>query len=73
MPKPLNVKRLKELLANAPDDAPVLVPAPDHSYRLVTAEVGTACWKDGSWTEDCGPECELYDDIGEPIPAVIIH
>ena len=38
----MNVKQLRALIADMPDDAPVLVPAPDHSYRECAAEDGTA-------------------------------
>lgn len=76
MPKPsrggMTVGALKVKLANIPDSVPILTPAPDHSYRPADIYIATACFKDGYWSEDCGPECEMYDDIGQPIQALIV-
>jgi len=40
----MNVKQLKELLAQLPDDAPVLVSGADHEYSIADAEI-TDCGK----------------------------
>jgi hypothetical protein len=34
----MNVRQLKEQLAGVPDDAIVVVPAPDHSYRPASVD-----------------------------------
>jgi hypothetical protein len=38
----MNIKKLKELIANMPDEALVLVPDSDHSYRVPNVNAGTA-------------------------------
>jgi hypothetical protein len=38
----MNVKMLRELLSHLPDDAPIVVPDGDHSYRIASASVTSA-------------------------------
>jgi hypothetical protein len=70
----MNVKQLRELLATAPDDAPVLTSGPDHSYSLVTAHLTTAAVsRERSRTyyaEWCGKENASPGET--PIKAVVL-
>lgn len=60
--KAIHAKQLREWLAKVPDDAILLVPAPDHSYRPASISKGKALFtKDGYISEDHG---EDYDEPG---------
>lgn len=72
MSKPLNVGHLRRLIADLPDDAPVLVPAPDHSYRQPFAEVGPARLGNDGWSEDDG-DTEPNNDLGKRYEVLIIQ
>lgn len=69
----MTVRELRKLLETAPDDAPVLAPGPDHSYRAVEVHLGTALLEAREqWTEDHGEETTPEAEYGKRIPAVII-
>lgn len=49
----INVKELRALIADLPDNTPVLVTASDHSYRRTSACVTTAIYdRNAGWMED---------------------
>lgn len=70
------VKQLKELIANLPDDAQVLVPGEDHSYRATRVEATTALREGsgryGGWTEDHGEELTPEADYGKRMQVVVV-
>ena len=73
MMKALKVKALRALLADAPDDAVVMVPAHDHAYRLADVEVTTALQENRySWTEDHGEEMTPEAEYGRRIPIILV-
>ena len=70
------VKQLKELIANLPDDAQVLVPGEDHSYRAASVEATTALregrGRHSGWTEDHGEELTPEADYGKRMQVVVV-
>jgi hypothetical protein len=72
----MNVAQLKKLLAEAPDNALIVIPGSDHSYRLATPEVTTAL-HDGetgqhmTMTEDFGEEITPESQCGHRINVVL--
>ena len=51
----MTIKALKELIANLPDNMPVVAPGSDHSYRTVyMATATTAIYSFGLLSEDHG-------------------
>lgn len=69
----MNIKQLKDLIADAPDSMPVLMPATDHAYRPATAERTTALKeRGGSWTEDHGEELTPQKTYGKRSDVLII-
>lgn len=52
------------------DDAPVLVPADDHSYRLASAQLVPAVNCEDEWSEESGDALN-YDE--KLVDALIIH
>lgn len=49
----MTVGQLKKLLADVPDDTPVLGPSSDHSYRPVVARIDSGMLdKKWGWSED---------------------
>jgi hypothetical protein len=69
----MNVRDLKKLLENAPDDALVMVPGHDHSYREAHCELTTGL-KEGrnQWTEDYGEETTPEAEYGKRLPILLI-
>lgn len=70
----MNVKQLIEIASTLPPDAPVLVPASDHSYRAVTAEAATANrWekRQMNYSEDFGDEHRQPDETS--VPALVLR
>lgn len=50
----MNVKQLKQMIANLPDETPVLLEDRDHSYRSATGtHISTLC-KHGRFSHDFG-------------------
>lgn len=69
----MRIKQLKELIANMPDDAYIVTPGEDHSYREASVEAGTALKaKDGSWSEDYGEESTPEAEYGKRLPVLIV-
>jgi hypothetical protein len=69
----MSVKQLKELIATAPDNMPVLIPGSDHSYRSCRAEITTAlnpCW--GTWNEDFGEDSTPEKEYGKRRDVLVI-
>ena len=69
----MTAKELREILATVPDDTPILMPAPDHSYGETSAEVGTALLDEGVWTEDYGEETTPESEYGKRLQVIIIN
>ena len=70
----MNVGELKKIIADLPDDIPVLVPSADHSYLDVEIEVSTAIHSSSGfpeWSKDYGEETKRIFDKRENV--VIIH
>lgn len=71
----MTVGELKELLADQPDELPILIPGSDHSYYEATARVGTALLEDasrGQWTEDYGEETTPEATYGTRLAVLIV-
>ena len=69
----ISISTLKKIIADAPDDVMVVVPAADHSYRAAGVELGTALFSmDHGITEDHGEESTPEAQYGERRPALII-
>lgn len=71
----MNVKQLREILADMPDNAPVLVSAPDHAYRECSVEDTTAGMvgprRHSTFYEWFGEE---HRSVGEkPVRALVIR
>lgn len=64
------VGKLRELIANLPDDTPLLKPALDHSYQTADAEVGIALYDDecATWSEH-----EADYESGCQVTALIVY
>lgn len=69
----MTVQQLRDRLATMPDDAAVLVPAYDHSYRRADAQKTTALYneRDDTWTEDYGEESTSEAEYGKRLVAVV--
>lgn len=69
----MTVKKLREIISEAPEDAFVLVPGHDHSYRDAYAEVTTAL-KEGpfQFCEDHGEQYTPEAEYGPRVSVVII-
>ena len=68
--QPFTVGQIRKLIADMPDDAPILRPGPDHSYYECAAWDGTAGYADGSYGEWWSVE-DNPDE--EPVRALIIR
>jgi len=70
----LTVKKLREIINEAPEDAYVLIPGEDHSLSEASAYVATAMRLSATdYTEDCGEEWTPEgDEFGVRVPCVII-
>jgi len=68
----MNVKRLKQLIANLPDEMPVLVTIPDHSYRECTGAVTTALRDKHVWSEDHGEENTPESEYGKRTRVLVM-
>ena len=71
----MKVSDLKKLIATAPEDAVLVVPAPDHSMRPAMAGIGTVLFdrKSYLWTQDYGEDSTPEADYGKRIPALIVE
>ena len=69
----MKVRDLKKLLENAPDDAPVMVPAYDHSYREAHCQMTTGLMEGcNQWTEDYGEETTPEAEYGKRLPILLV-
>lgn len=69
----MKVRDLKKLLENAPDDAPVMVSAHDHSYRETHCQMTTGLMEGpNQWTEDYGEETTLEAEYGKRLPILLV-
>lgn len=70
----MNVKKLKELLKDLPDDMKVVTSAFDHSYRNVDGWVADALDSNGDMTEWTGgePTEEERNIWGDPTKVFVI-
>lgn len=69
----MNVKDLKKLLENAPDDAPVMVPSYDHSYREARCQLTTGLMEGrNQWTEDLGEDTTPEAEYGKRLPILLV-
>lgn len=74
------VKQLREMLKDVPDDAIVVVVAPDHEYRMADVSALTALTRisgdptrGGEWMyEDYGDDNKLDDDDYR-IPVLLVY
>lgn len=70
----MTVAELRRVLEGQPDDAPVLVPGPDHSYVPCRARAATALLEEGgTWTEDHGETVTSAAVYGERRQVVVIR
>lgn len=70
----MTIKRLKTLIDKMPDNARVLVPGPDHSYREAEASEETAMYEGrGAWAEDFGEEMTPEAECGKRLAALIVR
>lgn len=69
----MKIKQLKELLATLPDDAEVVVPAFDHSYRRTHAiNKTTALFGRSAITEDFGEDTTPEAAYGERRVVLVV-
>ena len=69
----MKVRDLKKLLEAAPDDATVVVPADDHSYREARCELGTGLLEGrNQWSEDYGEDCTPEAEYGKRLPILLV-
>ncbi len=70
----MNVRQLKELIANAPDTMPVLITGNDHSYRIGNAVLTTALKEShATWTEDFGEEQTPEKEYGKRTDVLVLR
>ncbi len=70
----MNIKKLKEIIKDMPDDAPVLRESSDHAFVECSIENGTALEEDEcQWTQDFGEETTPEADYGKRIKALLIY
>jgi len=71
--KARTVGELKALLSDVPDDVPILVNGSDHSYREVSARVGSALLERARhWTEDHGEDVTPEAECGRRFMVLIV-
>ncbi len=71
----MNIKKLKEEIADLSDDALIIAPSGDHSFRVVQACAATALYdaKLRCWSEDHGEEITPEAEYGKRIDVLIIE
>lgn len=71
----MKAKDLRVILGQVPDDAEIVVPGEDHSYRTVRVSVTTGLYntKHRVWSEDYGEEMTPEKDNGKRLPIVLFH
>lgn len=72
--KHFTVRQLKELIEGLSDDAPVIIPGGDHSYRPAHAIKDTALFDPkAGWTEDHGEEMTPEAEFGSRLTVLIVE
>lgn len=72
--RPMTIGQLRAVLAELPDDAPVLVPGHDHSYQPGHAEPATARFLHrAGWTEDHGEDATPTIEYGPARPVLVVR
>lgn len=62
-----------KVIAEAPDNALVIVPSSDHSYRQAQPEVTTVLMDgEGHFTEDFDEDLTPESEYGKRIPCIVI-
>lgn len=63
------------MLESAPEDALVVIPACDHSYREARCQLATGLIDDdtGQWTEDHGEEVTPEAEYGTRLPILLVR
>lgn len=71
----VNKKKLLELIKDAPDDAMIVVPGSDHSYRAGHVSVTTALFdaESRTWTEDYGEDSTPEAEYGKRVPVIVVE
>jgi hypothetical protein len=69
----MNLGDFRKQTANLPDDTPLLVSGPDHSYEDVKATSTTALLHKKDWSEDYGEDMSPEKEFGKRKPVIIIE
>lgn len=71
----MNVRKLREIINGLPDDAQLVVPSSDHSYRFAKAIPSTALYDSELrlLTEDHGEDQTPEADYGKRIQVLVIE
>lgn len=70
----ITAKALRDLVAKAPDDALLVVPGSDHSYRLASIELTTALQeRPRQFTEDHGEDITPEAEYGKRVPILLVQ
>lgn len=60
-------------IKHAPDNALIVVPSPDHGYRVAKPDVTSALSDNGkNFTEDFGENLTPESEFGKRIPVIVI-
>lgn len=65
-------RQLLDILEGAPDDAVLVVPGGDHSYREAGIELTTGLRDRRGWTEDHGEEVTPEAEYGKRLPIILV-
>lgn len=70
----MNIKQLKEIIKDLPDNMKIVMPGSDHNYNVVDARIDTALYsgEDRVYTEDFGDEYYEKGD-GERVRVLVIN
>lgn len=68
----MTIKELKEQLAGIPDEAKIVVPGNDHTYRLAVVDLTTALFDGRWWNEDFGEDTTPESEYGKRLPVLLI-
>lgn len=68
-------RELLKILSKVPDDAVVVVPSEDHSYRLAEVSRDTALYdrKSRTFSEDFGEDVTPEADYGTRVPVLVVE
>lgn len=70
----MNVKKLREIIKDLPDNTPLLAPSGSHSFRHAAVHKDTALFDAelGEWTEDHGESCTPESGYGKRITVLVV-